>query len=97
MTAFSSIAVQIVRRVGGARKSLRNGALREPVRNNETRFQGLDSVRNPPFPYRFASRTLQFVNNPGARTGRTTAALGHTQSVYRNTGGVSGAISWLSE
>ena len=47
------------RRVGGARNALVDGALREPVQNRETRSQGFDSVRNPPFPPRFASRTLQ--------------------------------------
>ena len=46
-------------RVGGARKSGIDGALREPVQSSETRYQGFDSVRNPPFPQRFASRTLQ--------------------------------------
>ena len=45
-------------RVGEARKPA-NGALREPVRNCATRFQGFDSVRNPPFSRRFASRTLR--------------------------------------
>ena len=53
------------RRVGGARKSWLYGALREPVQNSVKRSQGVDSVRNPPFPQRFASRTLQFMNNPG--------------------------------
>ncbi len=42
--------------------------LREPVQNSEKRIQGFDSVRNPPFPQRFASRTLQLMNNPGLRT-----------------------------
>ena len=57
--------VVIHRRVGGARKPVRNGALREPVWNRVLRFQGGDSVRNPPFPLGFAPRTLQFMNNPG--------------------------------
>ena len=47
------------RRVGGARRSPLDGALREPVENKEQRSQGCDSVRNPPFLRRFASRTLQ--------------------------------------
>ncbi len=34
-------------RVGGARKF--NGAFREPVEENDKRFQGFDPVRNPPF------------------------------------------------
>ncbi len=45
-------------RVGGARKSLVDGALREPVQDCGKRSQAFDSVRNPPFPLRFASRTL---------------------------------------
>ena len=40
----------IHRRVGGARKSLAYGALREPVQNSVKRSQQFDSVRNPPFP-----------------------------------------------
>ena len=36
-----------------------SGALREPVQNIGKRFQGFDSVRNPPFPGRFAPRTLR--------------------------------------
>ena len=46
-------------RVGGARKF--NGAFREPVEENDKRFQGFDPVRNPPFacgslhaPYRYS-------------------------------------------
>ena len=49
------------RRVGGARKASDDGALREPVQNNDQRFQGSDSVRNPPSSQRFAPRTLQAV------------------------------------
>ena len=52
-------------RVGGARRSPANGALREPVHKSGRCFQGFDSVRNPPLFQRFASRTLQFMNNPG--------------------------------
>ena len=36
-----------------------SGALREPVQNIGERSQGFDSVRNPPFPGRFAPRTLR--------------------------------------
>jgi tetratricopeptide (TPR) repeat protein len=36
------------RRVGGARKSSSDGALREPAQNTDERFQGSDSVRDPP-------------------------------------------------
>ena len=36
-----------------------SGALREPVQNIGKRSQGFDSVRNPPFPGRFAPRTLR--------------------------------------
>jgi hypothetical protein len=39
----------------------RNGALREPVQNSDTGSEGIDSVRNPPFPARFASRTLRLL------------------------------------
>ncbi len=46
-------------RVGAAQKSSADGALRDPVQNSDTRYQAFDSVRNPPFPQRFASRTLQ--------------------------------------
>ena len=46
-------------RVGGARKLPGDGALREPVETTASRYEGLDSVRNPPFPLRFASRTLR--------------------------------------
>ena len=53
----------IRRRVGGARKSCIDGALREPVKNSVECFQGFGSVRNPPCPQRFASRTLQFTRN----------------------------------
>ena len=41
------------------------GALREPVQNSDKRSQGFDSVRNPPFPQRFAPRTLHFLENSG--------------------------------
>ena len=50
-------------RVGGARGSFRDGALREPVRNSDKRSQGFDSATmgtwcpNPPFSERFAPRT----------------------------------------
>jgi tetratricopeptide (TPR) repeat protein len=47
------------RRVGGAGKSSSDGALREPAQNTDERFQGSDSVRNPPVSLRFAARTLQ--------------------------------------
>ena len=47
------------RRVGGAGKSSSDGALREPAQNTDERFQGSDSVRNPPVSQRFAPRTLQ--------------------------------------
>ena len=43
---FANAAPQFCR-VGGARKF--NGAFREPVEENDKRFQGFDSVRNPPF------------------------------------------------
>ena len=60
------------RRVGGARKSLLYGALREPVQNCLTCIQGFDSVRNPPFSQRFAPRTLRVGEKCGLtrRTGR---------------------------
>jgi tetratricopeptide (TPR) repeat protein len=47
------------RRVGGAGKSSSDGALREPARKTDERFQGSDSVRNPAVSQRFAPRTLQ--------------------------------------
>ena len=47
-----------LRRVGEARKSLVDGALREPVQNSDTCSQGFNSVRNPPFLRRFAPHTL---------------------------------------
>lgn len=31
----------------------------EPIENNGKRYQGLGSVRNPPFPARFVSGTLR--------------------------------------
>ncbi len=46
------------RRMGGARKSSLNRALREPVENNAEPSSRFDSVRNPPSCRRFASRTL---------------------------------------
>ena len=46
-------------RVGGARNLCLDGALRKPPQKTDTRFQGFGAVRNPPFPPRFASRTLQ--------------------------------------
>ena len=39
-----------------------HGALCEPVQNSDKRSQGFDSVRNPPFPPRFAPRTLRSSN-----------------------------------
>ena len=33
--------------------------------NSVTRYQGFNSVRNPPFSQRFAPRTLRAMNNPG--------------------------------
>jgi dethiobiotin synthetase len=54
-------------RVGGARESLEDGALREPVENRGEHFQGFNFVRNPPFSHRFASRTLQAGENCGLR------------------------------
>ncbi len=60
-----SLARIIHGRVGEARMSFVHGALREPVQNSVPCFPGFDSVRNPPFPLRFAPRTLQFMNNPG--------------------------------
>ena len=65
------------RRVGGARKSQLYGALREPIQNNLTCYQGFNSVRNPPFTPRFASRTLQVGEKCGL-TIRTSA--GHQGS-----------------
>ena len=59
----------IHRRVSGARKPEADGALREPAETTANRCEGLHSVRNPPFVLRFASRTLQFVNNPGQGAG----------------------------
>ncbi len=55
----------IRRRVGGARNSQLCGALREPVQNSERHHQGFDSVRNPPFPRRFAPRTLRVHEQSG--------------------------------
>ena len=52
-------------RVGGARKPHGHGALREPVGNCGKRFQGFESVRNPPFFQRFASRTLPLERDHG--------------------------------
>ena len=49
------------RRVGGARESMSDGALREPVQDNDERSQGFDPVRNPPFSQRFAPRTLRLL------------------------------------
>jgi hypothetical protein len=56
----SRLGEQVVeRRVGAARKSAVDGALREPIQNDDGLLQGFDSVRNPPLSQRFASRTLQ--------------------------------------
>ena len=54
----------IHRKVGGARKPLLYGALREPVQNRVKCHQGFGSVRNPPFSPRFAPHALQFMNYP---------------------------------
>jgi hypothetical protein len=53
------------RRVGGTRKSVEDGALREPVESSDQRSQGFDSVRNPPFSQRSAARTLQSCEQRG--------------------------------
>ena len=53
--------------------NLSHGALREPVENSYTRFQGLESVRNPPFSQRFAPRTLLQADGKG------TVCLMHSQ------------------
>lgn len=44
--------------MSGARKPLLRGALREPIWNRERRFQGFDTLRNPPFAEGFAPRSL---------------------------------------
>jgi Flp pilus assembly protein TadD len=49
------------RRAGGAGKSSSDGGLREPAQNTDQRFQGSDSVRNPPVSQRFAPRALQLL------------------------------------
>jgi protein ImuB len=59
MKRILCLRIEDDRRVGEARKSTDDGALREPVQNNDQRFQGSDFVRHPPSPQRFAPRTLQ--------------------------------------
>ena len=49
----------------GEARNPSDGALREPVQNSVTRSQGFDSVRNPPFPQRFAPRTLRLGRSVG--------------------------------
>ena len=66
-------ASTVGRRVGRAR-SPRTGALREPVPNWDKCSRGFDSVRNPPFPGRFASRTLHLLLPPAV--GRVTIKAG---------------------
>ncbi len=67
------------RRVGAARESADDGALREPVQNNDQRFQGFDSVRNPPSSQRFAPHTLQSV---AARCQQFTPLVGIDPDVF---------------
>ena len=59
MSRFVCLWIEDDRRVGEARKSTRDGALREPIQDSDQRSQGIDSVRNPPDAQRFAPRTLQ--------------------------------------
>ena len=58
-TCLRSSSLISQRRVGEARKSRTDGALRESVATRGKRFQGFDSVRNPPLLCQFAPRTLQ--------------------------------------
>jgi hypothetical protein len=56
------------RRVGGAGKSSSDGALREPARKTDERFQGSDSVRNPPVSPGRGQRLSDQPPSPACRT-----------------------------
>ena len=64
---------------GGARKSLVDGALRESTKKARCGVaRCVTPVRNPPFPRRFASRTLQPVDNRGYASKSFTTRAGST-------------------
>ena len=61
---------QLIHVVGGwSTEAIGCARANRSYRHGET-SPGFGSVRNPPFPMGFASRTLQFVNNPGQRSVR---------------------------
>ena len=70
---FANAAPQFCR-VGGARKF--NGAFREPVEENDKRFQGFDPVRNPPFACGSLHAPYSYSFSLSARFGRPRAAGG---------------------
>ncbi len=59
MKRILCLRIEKQRRVGEARKSSDDGALREPVQTNDQHSQQFDAGRNPPNSQRFAPRTLQ--------------------------------------
>jgi tetratricopeptide (TPR) repeat protein len=77
------------RRVGGAGKSSSDDALREPARNTDERFQGSDSVRNPPVSSRRGQRLPDKPTSPACRRAPCT----HGRQDERGAGGEGGLHS----